>query len=215
MLGHLYNLPCAIHQAYPCHMFKRTGIAVLAAVSLALPLSAPADAADPDIPRNFVRHELTHWTWYGPQDWVASDGANDLLVGSPTGERFLHYGASAAPCVYPGYWSTSDEFFAYFRNASLAGAAENFGLYSFPLKGAKYTNVGGIQTIGENYLRQRSTFTGKRGKKVIRGELIVDFFYAGAGSCGERLQIRSAPAKGYGPSIKVLRKVQTFIFGPR
>lgn len=58
-------------------------------------------------------------------------------------------------------------------------------------------------------------FTGKRGKKVIRGEMVVDFFYVDTGACGERLQIRSAPAKGYKASIKVLRKIQPLIFGPR
>ena len=45
--------------------------------------------------------------------------------------------------------------------------------------------------------------------------MVVDFFYVDAGACGERLQIRSAPAKGYKASIKVLRKIQPLIFGPR
>jgi hypothetical protein len=45
-------------------------------------------------------------------------------------------------------------------------------------------------------------FTGKRGKKVIRGEMVVDFFYVDAGACGERLQIRSAPAEGYKAALR-------------
>jgi len=196
-------------------MIKGLSVAILGTVALIATSAPAATAADPEIPRNFVRHELTHWTWYGPQDWVASDGANDLLVGSPTGERFLHYGASAAPCVYPPLWSTTDEFFAYSRNTALAGASSNNGLYSFGLKGARYTSIGAVQTIGQNYLRQSVKFTGKRGKKVVRGEMVVDFFYVDAGACGERLQIRSAPAKGHKASIKVLRKIQPLIFGPR
>lgn len=196
-------------------MIRRASITALCTV-VALAVAAPtATAADPDIPRNFVRHELVHWTWYGPDDWIASDGANDLLVGSATGEKFLHYGASAAPCVYPPYWSTTDEFFAYFRDLSLKGGSEPYGLYSYPLKGARYTGTSAVRTIGQDYLRQTMRFTGKRGQRVIRGEMVVDFFYAGAGSCGERLQIRSAPAKGYKSSIRVLRTVQSLIFGPR
>lgn len=198
-------------------MIKRATVAALGTMALVVSSGSAATAADPQVPKNFVRHDLTHWTWYGPADWVASDGANDLLVGSPTGQQFLHYGASAAPCVYPGAWSTSDEFFAYWRNLTLAGATSDYGLYSFALKGARYTSVGPVQTIGQNYLRQSTTFTGKRGKKLIRGEMVVDFFLVDAVSaaCGQRLQIRSAPAKGYKSSIKVLRKVQQFIFGPR
>ena len=108
-------------------MIKRLSVAILGTVALIATSVPAATAADPEIPRN----------WYGPQDWVASDGANDLLVGSPTGERFLHYGASAAPCVYPPLWSTTDEFFAYSRNTALARASSNYGLYSFGLKGAR------------------------------------------------------------------------------
>jgi len=173
---------------------------------------SPASAA---VPRDFVRHEVTHWTWYGPRGWIESEGANDLIVTSPTGTQYLHYGAGGAPCTYPGVWSTPKEFFSYMRRGYLKGARSNFGLYSRGIKHARYTKVGRISKVGPNYLRQTSTYTGKRGKTPIRGELVLDFFYVSPGVCGERQQVRAAPAKGYSKSVKTLRKVQSLIFGPR
>ncbi len=78
------------------------GSAVLTSLAVVAVGAIPASAA---VPKGFVRHEAAHWTWYGPANWVASEGANDLYLSSPTGTQYLHYGAGAAPCAYPPYYS--------------------------------------------------------------------------------------------------------------
>ena len=188
------------------------GSTALAAAIIVLPTASPASAA---VPKGFVRHEQAHWTWYGPAKWVAAEGANDLYLSSPTGTQYLHYGAGAAACSYPPYYSDAAGFFTYVRNSYRATARQNFSLYSRGISKARFTKVGAIKLIGQNYLRQTSQFTGKRGKKVIRGELVIDFFAVDYGVCGERQQVRSAPATGYAKSIKTLRSAQALIFGPR
>ena len=181
--------------------------AIVGALALTVTLAPSAEAAGP--PKGFTRHEITHWTWYAPKAWISSEGANDLYIMSPTGTEFLHYGASAAPCANP------PEFFAYIRNGYLAAAGANLDLWSRGLKGARYTSIGEAKPIGPNYYRETSKFQGKRGKKVIKGELVVDYFAVSYGVCGERQQVRSTPAVGYAKSIKVLQNVQKYIFGPR
>jgi len=184
------------------------------AVAACLVIASAASAATP--PGNFKRHEITHWTWYGPKGWVSSEGANDLYISSPTGELFLHYGASGAPCAYPPYWTSIGGFFDYVKKGYKQAAGQNFDLYSHGLSSARYTGTRTRQ-INSSYFRQTSTFQGKRGGKLIRGELVVDFFAVDAFSnvCGERQQVRSAPAAGFGKSLNLLRTVQKFIFGPR
>jgi hypothetical protein len=190
---------------------------VLLALSLvfgATALAAPAQRGNGP-PSNFVRHAGAHWTWYGPQGWIDSQGANDLYVGSPTGTLFLHYGASAAPCSYPGAYTTIGQFFAYVRKGYLAGVHQNYDFYSFGLSGAKFTSKPAPRRIGSNYYRQVLKFRGRRPNgKQIKGEMVIDFFYAGSGACGERQQVRSAPARGNRGSIRLLRQVQKYIFGP-
>ncbi len=188
------------------------GSAALAAAIIVLPTTSPASAA---VPKGFVRHEVTHWTWYGPANWVSAEGANDLYLSSPTGKLYLHYGAGAAACAYPPYYSNAAGLFTYVRNSYRATARQNFSLYSRGISKARFTKVGAIKVIGQNYLRQTSQFTGKRGKRVIRGELVIDFFAVGYGVCGQRQQVRSAPSVGYQKSIKTLRSAQSLIFGPR
>ncbi len=178
----------------------------------------PVDAvAAPNPPSNFRRHEMAHWTWYGPKNWVAAEGANDLYVSSPTGTQYLHYGASAAPCMYPPNYSDVPGFFSFVRNSYLSAASQNFGFYSHGLRSARFTSIGAVKQVSPTYVRQTSRFTGKSGGTAIKGEMVLDFFVVDAtsGVCGERQQVRSAPAKGFKNSVKLLRQVQTFIFGPR
>ena len=179
------------------------GSAVLTSLAVVAVGAIPASAA---VPKGFVRHEAAHWTWYGPANWVASEGANDLYLSSPTGTQYLHYGAGAAPCAYPPYYSDAPGYFSLVLNSYKSAANQPFGLYSKGIKKARCTEVGAIKT---------SKFTGKRGKKVIRGEIIIDFFAVDYGTCGSRQQVRSAPASGYKKSIKTLRNAQSLIFGPR
>lgn len=171
----------------------------------------------PNPPSNFRRHEMQHWTWYGPKNWVAAEGANDLYISSPTGTQYLHYGASAAPCIYPPNYSDVSGFFSFVRNGYLSTAAQNFGLYSHGLRSSRFTSIGAVKQMSPTYVRQTSRFTGKSGGTAIKGEMVLDFFVvdAASGVCGERQQVRSAPTKGYANSVRLLRKVQTFIFGPR
>lgn len=186
--------------------------AIIAAFAMIIGTAATADAVNVG---KFKRRELQHWTWYGPAGWVSSEGANDLYISSPTGTQYLHYGAGGASCTYPPYYTDVNGFFAFVRNSYLATAKQNFSLYSLGIKKAKFTKVGAVKTVGQNWVRQTSAFTGKHGKTAIRGEMVIDFFYAGNGVCGDRQQVRSAPTSGYKNSIKTLRKVQSLIFGPR
>ena len=185
------------------------------AVIAALIAAAPASAGGP--PSNFVRHEGQHWTWYAPSGWIASEGANDIYIGSPTGSKFLHYGASAAPCSYPPYYTDVPGFFRYVRNSYLQLRGQAYDFYSFPLASAHYTSIGPIRALNQAYYRQISTFQGKtRSGTVIQGEMVLDFFAVDSyGNCGERQQIRSAPRRGIANSIRLLRTVQKYIFGPR
>ena len=137
-------------------------------------------------------------------------------MSSPTGVQYLHYGASGAPCSYPPYYNSVPSFMAYVRNGYLAAKAQSFNLFSFGLRTARYRNVGPIRTVAPLHYRQTSTFVGtRRTGQQIKGELIVDFFAVGAGVCGERQQVRSAPVTGYQTSIRRLRQIQSLIFGPR
>ncbi len=202
--------------ATACIAVAATG--TITSTTVAHAAAAPAIAtSSPNPPSNFRRHEMTHWTWYGPRTWVAAEGANDLYVSSPTGTQYLHYGASAAPCVYPPNYSDVPGFFSFVRNGYLSTAAANFGLYSHGLRSARFTSIGAIKQISPTYVRQTSRFTGRSGRTAVKGEMVLDFFVvdAASGVCGERQQVRSAPAKGFKASVSLLRKVQTFIFGPR
>ena len=93
--------------------------------------ATPASAA---VPKGFVRHEAAHWTWYGPANWVASEGANDLYLSSPTGTQYLHYGAGAAPCAYPPYYSDAPGYFSLVLNSYKSTAGQPFSLYSKGIK---------------------------------------------------------------------------------
>jgi hypothetical protein len=179
------------------------------AVALAASVAAPAAAATP--PGNFERHEGAHWTWYAPPRWVAAEGANDIYISSPTGVQYLHYGAGGTPCYEPS------AFFSAAR-ASYRSSHAAFGLYSKPLASARYTKVGPIRTIGQSYYRQTSRFQGRRRNGAqIRGELVLDIFAVEplSGVCGERQQVRSAPSRGLARALRLLRLVQSLIFGPR
>ncbi|MCB0918272.1 MAG: hypothetical protein KDC39_06855 [Actinobacteria bacterium] len=185
---------------------------VLASVFLMLAGSLTTANA---VPRGFVKHTEGNFVWFGPRSWGAAEGQNDIWISSPTGTQYLHYGAGGAACAYPPLYSDPAGFFSYLRSGYLNTARENFSLYSKGLRRARYTRVGRIQTINANYLRQRSTFTGIHRGKRIRGEMILDFFAVGGGVCGNRQQVRAAPQRGFGRSIRQLREVQKYIFGPK
>ncbi|MGE5407523.1 MAG: hypothetical protein ACM3NV_02820 [Syntrophothermus sp.] len=187
-------------------------VAIAALLATACAALAPPRSAAATPPGNFERHEGAHWTWYAPPRWTASEGANDIYVGSATGTLFLHYGAGGTPCYQP------QEFFEYVRAAYLRARRHSFDLYSFPLASAHYTKVGAIQTVGPSYYRQTVKYRGRRPNgAVILGELVLDEFAVepAGGVCGERQQVRAAPARGIGASLRLLRIVQGVIFGPR
>ncbi len=189
-----------------------SAVAMIAAAVLA----AGVGAATP--PGNFKRHENRHWTWYAPQGWRASFGANDIYIGSPTGALYLHYGAGGTPCSYPPYYTTVNGFFSVIRGGYLLARAQNFDFYSFPVPNARFTNVGATRQIRNGYFRQVSRFQGRRPNgRQVKGEMVLDLFAVDPGSnvCGERQQVRSAPASGSGRSLRLLRTVQSVIFGPK
>jgi hypothetical protein len=191
-----------------------SAIAIMAIAAIGF--AGAAEAATP--PGNFKRHENSHWTWYAPKGWGAAFGANDIYISSPTGSLYLHYGAGGTPCSYPPYYSSVAGFFALIRNSYKQNAKKNFDFYSHGLSSSRYTNVGPARQIRAGYFRQISTFQGKRPNgQQIKGEMVLDLFAVDASSnvCGERQQIRSAPANGIAQSLKLLRIVQSVIFGPR
>jgi hypothetical protein len=194
-----------------CGMRKATWVAVATAILMLVTSVGAATAA----PKGFVRHAEANWTWFGPKSWGAAEGPNDIWISDPTGTQYLHYGAGGASCAYPPAYSTPEGFFAYVRNSYLNTAGQNFSLYSKGIKRARYTKVGGIKTLGPNYLRQKSKFRGVRKGQQIKGEMTLDFFAVGGGVCGNRQQVRSAPARGFKQSRKQLRQVQKHIFGPK
>lgn len=185
-------------------------------VAIVAAFATAATAATP--PGNFKRHVNRYWTWYGPKGWDAAYGANDLYIGSPTGALFLHYGAGGVPCSYPPHFTTINGYFTLVRNSYKQNAGKAFDFYSHPLQSARFTNLGATRQIRNGYFRQASTFQGRRPNgQQIKGEMVLDFFAVDPSSnvCGERQQVRSAPANGIGQSLKLLRIVQSVIFGPR
>jgi hypothetical protein len=194
----------------PTFSWLLRAIPALLAIAAALPATAGAASASATPPGNFERHDGEHWTWYAPPGWVSSEGANDIYVSSPTGTQYLHYGAGGTPCYPPA------EFFAGVRS-SYQSSHSAFGLYSLPLASARYTKVGPIQEPSPYYYRQSATFQGKRPSgAVVKGEIVLDLFAVDAyGTCGERQQVRSAPSKEIAKSLKLLRVVQSVLFGPR
>ncbi|MFN8159872.1 MAG: hypothetical protein U0R52_02345 [Solirubrobacterales bacterium] len=191
-------------------------IATLAVAVIGLGVAGTAAAATP--PGNFKRHENRYWTWYAPKGWGAAYGANDIYITSPTGTLFLHYGAGGTPCTYPPYYNSVGGFFSLVRKSYLQNRRKNFDLYSHPLAGASFTNVSGIRQIQQGYFRQVSRFQGRRPNgERIKGEMVLDLFVVDAFSnvCGERQQVRSAPVNGNAKALKLLRIVQSVIFGPR
>lgn len=122
------------------------------------------------------------------------------------------------PCSYPPYWSTINGYFGVVRNSYRRNANRNFDFYSHALQTARFTNVGQTKQIRNGYFRQVSRFQGRRPNgQQIKGEMVLDLFAIDPGSnvCGERQQVRSAPANGIGGSLRLLRIVQSVIFGPR
>ena len=195
-----------------CRGIVSSAAAILAAAVLA----AGAGAATP--PGNFKRHENRYWTWYAPRGWEASFGANDIYIGSPTGTLYLHYGASGTPCSYPPFYASVNGFFSFIRGSYLQARTQNFDFHSFPVPNARFTNVAATRQIRNGYFRQVSRFQGRRRNgQQIKGEMVLDLFAVDPLSnvCGERQQVRSAPANGNGRSLSLLRVVQSVIFGPR
>jgi hypothetical protein len=194
---------------------RRGTVSFAVAVVLAAFAAVPALAATP--PGNFKRHQNRYWVWYAPRGWEASFGANDIYIGSPTGTLFLHYGAGGVPCSYPPYWTGPNGFFAFTRASYLQARNQNFDFHSFPVPNARFTGAATRQ-IRNNYFRQVSTFQGRRRNgQQIRGEMVLDMFAVDLFNnvCGERQQVRSAPANGIGRSLRLLRIVQSVIFGPK
>ena len=165
------------------------------------------------VPSNFKRHVEQYWVWYAPRDWVASSGKYDLNITSPTGTLWNKYGYSALVCP-----SSADQWFDYLRRAFRNSSGGGLGLYSKPLKSARYTSIGRSHKLGpaygDNYYREKDLWAGrtKSGKRV-KGEIVMDVFVVDAfsGSCGQRFQIRGAPARGNASSIRTLRQVQSTI----
>ena len=178
----------------------RPRLVVVAALALALTVPLAAAAA---VPGNFKRHENKYWRWYAPPGWTASWGFNGIDILNPVGTMYNGYGHGGVPCP--------SSVPAYFRGYR-AYLRRNNGLYPRRLRSAHYTRVGEIQRRSSTYVFQKATFRGVRQNgTAIRGELQLDIFYT-SGLCGQRSQVRSAPARGYGESLQTLRAIQRALF---
>lgn len=187
-------------------------IALVLAATIALLggafFAAPALAGQ-HIPSNFHRHENPYWVWYGPANWVDSYGQNDLIVSSPTGEDYLHYGAGGVICA-----DTPAHFFQQIR----AYTKQSNGFYGKTLKSSKYTQVGNVRHLPSSFYgpygyRQQTKWKGKRSNgEQIQGEVTFDFFYVDSSDCGQAFSVRSAPSQGFNNAIDTLRKIQKLIF---
>lgn len=169
-----------------------------------------AAARGQHIPSDFRRHENPYWVWYGPAHWIDSYGQYDLIVSSPTGDDYLHYGASGVICH-----DTPADYFHYVRGYT----KQSGGFYGKQLASSKYTNVGKIRHLPDDYgygpygYRQLDRWKGQRPSgERIQGEVVFDFFYVDAYDCGQAFSVRSAPSNGFGNAIETLRKIQQLIF---
>ena len=179
-----------------------------AALVLALLLTAAAPPPSSGaLPKNFVRHQESNWVWYGPKSWFASSGPNDINIASPTGTLWEKFGAGGAVCP-----NSADEWFTNLRNNYRDTAGNGFGLYSKPLKTARFTSIGRIRNLSNatfpQYFRQKNKWVGrKRNNRQIRGELTMDIYADRFGTCGQQFLSIGAPAKGNARSLRLLRTI--------
>ncbi|MGK2933001.1 MAG: hypothetical protein ACSLFD_09590 [Solirubrobacterales bacterium] len=181
------------------------GAAIAFALLLAAVLTPPPSSAA--IRKNFVRHQEANWVWYGPQSWFASSGPNDINIASPTGTLWLKFGSGGAVCP-----SSANEWFQSVRSNYRSTAGNGFGLYSKPLRGARFTSIGRIRQFQSAqhpvYYRQNTRWVGrKRNGQQIRGEFIMDVFANNFGTCGQNFLSIGAPSRRNGRSIGLLKDV--------
>ncbi|MGK2956178.1 MAG: hypothetical protein ACSLFI_10985 [Solirubrobacterales bacterium] len=187
---------------------RRVGAIWIAGVVLCCALlfsaAAPPPQASGALPSNFVRHKEANWVWYGPESWFASSGANDINVASPTGKLWLKFGSGGVVCP-----NSAGEWFRSLRNNYRDTAGGGFGLYSKPLRTARFTSIGRIQQLDTVYFRQKTKWVGrKRNGQQIRGELTMDVFAVDSfGTCGQRFLSIGAPSRGNARSLRLLRTV--------
>jgi hypothetical protein len=189
---------------------RRLALLLVPAVLLLVAVPSGAIAAKgTNVPPNFKRHENPYWVWYGPANWIDSYGQYDLIVSSPTGDDYLHYGASGTVC-YP----TPGKYFKWVRQYF----KQTGGFYGKKLARSGYTKIGKIKHLPQSYYgpygyRQQTKWKGVRSSgERIQGEITFDFFYVDAYDCGQAFSVRSAPANGFDQAIKTLRKIQKLIF---
>ena len=196
-----------------CRGIVSSAAAILAAAVLA----AGAGAATP--PGNFKRHENRYWTWYAPQGWGASFGANDIYIGSPTGRPLPALRGRRHALLLPAVLTHGQRLLLLHPRQLPAGPGQNFDFHSFPVpERPLHQRRRRRRQIRNGYFRQVSRFQGRRRNgQQIKGEMVLDLFAVDPGSnvCGERQQVRSAPANGNGRSLRLLRIVQSVIFGPK
>ena len=188
--------------------FAALAAGLVVSLGMLIPMFAPPPS-DGAIPSNFRRHVETVWGWFGPRDWIAASGKNDLQISSPTGTLWNNYGAGGAICP-----QTAAQWFQFVSGNFRQTAGSGQGLYSKPLRGARYTSRGPVRQLGQFYFRQRLEWSGRRGNgQRIRGELVMDIFAVDStsGVCGQRFQSRGAPARNNARSIRLLRTVQSTI----
>ena len=162
-------------------------------------VAARADGAQARaVPNSFVRHENRYWTWYAPRRWVAASGASAIRISSPTGTKFNDYQVGAVPCV--------QNVAAFFRSIR-AQIKNQGGLYTRPLRSARYTAVGPLRRRG-NYYKQGALFRGvRRSGGAVKGQVELDLTKSQFG-CSGTGQVRGAPQRGYARSLRTLNAIQ-------
>lgn len=170
---------------------------------------APAPRALPK--GSFAHHDSQFWTWFGPKNWFAATGAYGISLFGP-GKRYLDYGFSTVVCSSATTLSgTVNNYFA----AKRADFRAQSGLRRLKLKSSAIRQLP-VASYGQNYFRQSLTFSGRKGKASLRGELVFDYAVTDPVYCFARNQSRTAPSKGFTKSIRQLRSMQGALayFGP-
>lgn len=208
-------------------MNKKVAIAVVSAGLSACVVATPAFAQTSDsltqsavtsgpttraLPKGSIaHHDSPYWTWFGPRNWSAATGAYGITLLGPQ-RRYLDYGFSTVLCASAtSLTGTVNNFFA----AKRASFRSTAGLRRLKVKSGAIQQLPAA-SYGPNYFRQTLTFTGRKGKSSLRGELVFDYGVNDPMYCYSRNQARTAPANGYRTSIRQLRSMQNALayFGP-
>ena len=135
----------------------------------------------------FVRHGLP-WTWLGQRTGSPPEARTILYPRAPTGTRYLHHGQVLRPVAYRPITAMHPMLFA-LSTEQLKSTAGQYSACTARNPKARHTKVGAIKTIGTELPASDVSSLASGGRRVIRGEIIIDFFAVDYGTCSSRQQV--------------------------